>query len=209
MPRPSMNSLHRLLVEGQDDLFAIAHLIKVRFTQGQSTIDFQGPSKNAPFIQKHDGVENLLAAGTIDGAARTYRRLGIVLDADQPPLSRWDSVRARLALSNVALPASPATGGIIVAGHRVDWKVGVWLMPDNANHGALEEFLLPLVPPGDKLWPVVEASTSTAEDDRPPLRGQRQLEGAAALLARMAGESRRGRRAGDLPARAGSAALVG
>lgn len=162
MGRPARSSPHRLLVEGQDDLFAIAHLIRARFAAAQSAIDLDAPSPNAPWIEQHDGLENLLKAGNIESAAKTYLRLGIVVDADQVPAAHWRAVVGRLATVGVTVPASPATGGVIVPGYQEGWRVGVWLMPDNARPGALEDFLLPLMPGEDALWPEAVRATDAA-----------------------------------------------
>ena len=51
----------------------------------------------------------------------------------------------------------------MVKGTRTNWKVGVWLMPDNVNPGALEDFLVPLIPPDNVLWPLAQSSTLMAE----------------------------------------------
>jgi hypothetical protein len=153
----------RLLVEGQDDLFAIAHLLEKRFAHGKSKVDAKKDTPGKLHIKPYGGVEDLLAAGAIEVAAKTYERLGIVLDANGNPLSRWKSVSDRLASVGVVLPSAPERGGTVVAGVDAGWRVGVWLMPDNASHGALEEFLLPLMPPGDVLWSVAQTSTAGAE----------------------------------------------
>ena len=43
-------------------------------------------------------------------------------------------------------------------------RVGVWLMPDNRQSGALEQFLQGLVDENDLLLPVAESSTKKAKE---------------------------------------------
>ena len=164
MPRPTTAARNRLLVEGTFDLFAIAHLLDARHPKARAKFCFDTRiSPNAPYIEAHGGLSKLLKKGVIEFSARTYERTGIVVDADDNLQGHWDSVRDRLAAADVALPKLPVAGGAIVDGVKLGRKVGVWLMPDNARAGALEELLLPLVPAVDALWPVADASTAQAE----------------------------------------------
>ena len=63
----------------------------------------------------------------------------------------------------IKLPDSPDTKGTIVTGMFNDWKVGIWLMPDNQNKGELEDFLCKLVPKSDKCWPYSDEATKQAK----------------------------------------------
>jgi hypothetical protein len=155
------NQKRRLLVEGQNDLFAITHLVNRRFAAGRCAVS---AARESLYVQQHDGIENLLREGVIDGAAKTYERLGIVVDSDGDVQARWQQVAHRLTKAGISVPAQAATGGVVVPGVKAISKVGVWLMPDNLSPGALELFLRALVSPGDPLWPVAEVSTTTAEN---------------------------------------------
>jgi len=42
--------------------------------------------------------------------------------------------------------------GTISQGIYPDWKVGIWIMPDNKRDGKLENFLSTLVPVNDQCW---------------------------------------------------------
>ena len=46
-------------------------------------------------------------------------------------------------------------------------KVGVWLMPNNADIGMLEHFLQELIADGDKLIPLARSSTEAAFETDP------------------------------------------
>lgn len=155
------NPKRRLLVEGPNDLFAITHLVNQRFASQRCAVS---AARESVHVQQHGGIENLLKEGVIDGAAKTYERLGIVVDSDGDVQARWKQVAHRLAKAGIAMPDRAASGGVVVPGVKTNSKVGVWLMPDNINTGALEIFLLALVSPGDLLWPIADASTTNAEN---------------------------------------------
>ncbi len=151
----------RLLVEGQNDLFAITHLVNRRFADQRCTVS---AARESVHVQQHGGIENLLKEGVIDGAAKTYERLGIVVDSDGDVQARWQQVAHRLAKAGITVPDKAASGGVVVPGAKASAKVGVWLMPDNISPGALEIFLQALVNPGDPLWPIADVSTTKAEN---------------------------------------------
>lgn len=88
-----------------------------------------------------------------------YEIIGIVVDADSNVNSRWQQVRDRLtktgkyACNKMVLNEN---GMIIEPIESEDAKVGVWIMPDNKYQGALEDFLLEMISPKDKLLEEVE-----------------------------------------------------
>lgn len=142
----------RLLVEGRDEQFAISALMT------QRGVDFGARAPFDPEIEGTEGVPNLLEA--IPAAAKTYDRLGIVIDADDDPAARWSAVRGRLAALNPPelLPAD----GYVGPGLRPATRVGVWMMPDNGARGMLETFLATLVPPDDSAWPYTAEAVESA-----------------------------------------------
>jgi hypothetical protein len=76
--------------------------------------------------------------------------LGIILDADDEPADRWQSMRNCLLDRYPDIPEElPATGLI----HPGEITVGVWMMPDNQQRGMLETFLEFLLPDNsEELW---------------------------------------------------------
>jgi hypothetical protein len=68
-----------------------------------------------------------------------------------------------LAAGVDAVPESPPPGGFIGASTRFKSRVGVWLMPDNVNDGALEPFLTELIHIGDPILAHAEDSTDRAK----------------------------------------------
>jgi len=151
----SEKSACRLLVEGKDDLHTVIHLLR------RHGLDYDNPSQGLPYIHATDGYSPLLDALSV--AAKSYKRLGVIIDADVDPKARWNEVRHRLKSVGIELPEASNAGGNVGAGIAGDWRVGVWLMPDNSQAGTLETFLSRLVPLGDASWPHAEASAKEAK----------------------------------------------
>ena len=51
-------------------------------------------------------------------------------------------------------PRHIVPGGAIV---EHEPRVGIWLMPDNAVPGELEDFIQKLIPNGDPIWPMAQS----------------------------------------------------
>jgi len=105
-----------------------------------------------------DGVDNLLDAIDTEIQTPGLQAMGILVDANDDVDARWGAVKGRLALANVALPDSPHPAGTIIA-ERPDAgmpRVGVWLMPDNAAPGELEDFVIQMIPDRDAVWPLAQ-----------------------------------------------------
>ena len=151
----SEKSAHRLLVEGKDDLHTVIHLLRRR------DLDYDNPPVGLPYIHATDGYPQLL--GALSVAAKSYKRLGVVIDADLDPKARWTEVRHRFKTVGIELSEVSSAGGTVVTGIADEWRVGVWLMPDNSQAGTLETFLSRLVPLGDTCWPHAEASAKEAK----------------------------------------------
>lgn len=130
-----------LLVEGQDDRHVVGHMLKMAETQVLSHDD----------IVDKKGVNNLLRAVTVEMKAPGREVLGIVLDANDAPRARWQSVGDRLKSADVVLPQSPVRGGAIIQGTP---RVGVWLMPNNRSLGQLEDFVSTMIPDDEPAWPL-------------------------------------------------------
>lgn len=168
-------SAARLLVEGPDDKWTVINLLK---RHGFNFGDSRGRDAQAglPFIQECGGVDLLFKA--LGPSLRTYPRLGVILDADHPPVDRWAQLRGQLARDGVTLPDTLPRGGAIADGHRPDWKLGVWVMPDNHSRGMLEDFLATLVPAKDACWPHALAATDEARRLGAPLNSLHVAKGA-------------------------------
>ena len=137
----SMDNLppHALIVEGRDDRHVAQHIWS-RHTGAFSLS-----------VLEKDGIENLL--NSIRNEVRVPGRyaVGIMVDADDDPGARWQAVANRLREVDIQPPNSPDPDGTIIEGTP---RVGIWLMPDNASAGELEDFISDMIPANDPVWPL-------------------------------------------------------
>jgi len=88
---------------------------------------------------------------------------GLILDADATDGKRVADRWGSLSKLDIGLPDAPPTAGWVNE-PRNGLRVGVWLMPDNENEGALERFLTGLVPEGSS-WNYAEQVVEVARRD--------------------------------------------
>ena len=133
-----------LLVEGRDDVHVVRHLASRHCVC-------------EPFqIVAKEGFDSLRASIHPELNAPGRLALGILADANSNPVSRYQSISQALTDARSSPPARlPATGALCAGPRRVN--VGVWLMPDNANSGELEDFVAAMIPPADAVWPLSTA----------------------------------------------------
>ena len=130
-----------LLVEGQDDKHVVEHLRR----RLVSDLAFHCEDKG--------GSGPLLDAIDVEIATDGRLALGILMDANDDLAARWQAIGHRLLGGDVQLPPQPERSGTVIDS---DPRVGVWLMPDNATPGELENFVAELVPNDDPVWPLAE-----------------------------------------------------
>lgn len=140
MPRPfDSSSPLVLVVEGQDEEHVLRRLAE------RLGLDVA--------IETKEGYSQVLDAMGPEVKNEDRRVVGFVLDADSPMQDRWNEVVKALAdVPN--FPDQPDPQGTIVEGMP---RVGVWLMPDNASDGELEDLVATMVRPNDVIWPLAEA----------------------------------------------------
>lgn len=133
--------VNALMVEGPDD----CHLVE--------QILLRSDLKIALETSAYGGYQQLIER--IEGELRVTNRaaLGIVVDANNHPDRRWQSVKSRLDAHGAVTPESLGTDGIIIRETDELPRVGVWMMPDNESPGELEHFVAKMIPPGDPVWP--------------------------------------------------------
>ena len=75
--------------------------------------------------------------------------IGVMLDADQSSLSRWQGIQDKLTKNNhhYLMPKTPNTDGTIIEKIEGKPKLGFWLMPNNQDSGILEDFCAKLAEP--------------------------------------------------------------
>lgn len=153
----------RILVEGAD--FHL--LVQICLNAGieglprgfASKTDFE---KDFVVTQKKVGKREVVKEISPAVKSSDITHLGIVVDADDSAQSTWQSIRAVLEkLDYHDLPAAPRPDGIVVQSSIPHYPhVGIWIMPDNENHRAIEDFFLALVDPDDKRMNKAKATVS-------------------------------------------------
>jgi hypothetical protein len=127
----------QLLVEGSNDFHALCQLFEYRKIPAQFG------------IKEKNGYPRLLETLDEEVRASCLTTLGIIVDADESSLARWQSLRNRLiALGYTDISSQPDLNGMI-AYPITDPElptVGVWIMPDNQAPGILENFISFLIP---------------------------------------------------------------
>ena len=157
-----------LLVEGTEDLRVIPELVEANGIQwGDKEKDW------IVQIKSMNGVEKLLDKERINAHLKgsVVKILGIILDADDEPASRWQSIRNCLLERYPDIPEELPATGLIHTSPEEDVKIGVWMMPDNRERGMLETFLQFLLPENDKgLWEFAEQSCRQAANCGAPYK---------------------------------------
>jgi hypothetical protein len=137
-----------LLVEGKQDVRVIPELIEA------NGVNWGTRKSPVVYIRDYDGYQNLVDPDVISTElqASGLSVLGIIIDADDNPLGRWQSVRSACLKSIFDIPETlPKEGLIHIASNGV--KFGIWIMPDNKMRGMLETFLTYMIPIGNEaLW---------------------------------------------------------
>ena len=149
-----------LLVEGQDDKHVVEHLRR----RLASDLTFQCEDKG--------GSGPLLDAIDVEIATDGRLALGILMDANDDLAARWQAIGHRLLGEDVQLPPQPERGGTVIDS---DPRVGVWLMPNNATPGELENFVAELVPNDDPIWPLAERYIDGIPSEHRPFSPRKEL----------------------------------
>ena len=159
MPGPTSPSLDGvLLVEGPDDKHVVLHLCNrcPSFSVEKSSEDehvvrlYPSQPTSAFSISDKGGIDQLLGAISLEIKTPSRKAIGILVDANNDLNTRWNDVTNRLRKANIQAPPSPQPTGTIIDGQP---RVGIWLMPDNASTGELEDFVMQMIPEGDPVWP--------------------------------------------------------
>jgi hypothetical protein len=153
MPRPLRKHAKVLHVEGPDDREVVYQFCNRRGIDNRECFQVADSLADG----RLQGYEGLRARVSED--LKTDRdTIGIIVDADKDLPGRWQSLRDVLVRHyeqrepRQLVPEQLGPGGIIVES-KAWWqkRCGVWVMPDNARGGMLEDFLLGLIPDSDVL----------------------------------------------------------
>ena len=128
-----------LLVEGSSDEHVIFHLRNSRNLNIEfSIVDKRG----APSLINSIGNEIRVA---------NRKAIGIVLDANDNLSEKWNAVKRNISDAEITPPENIPNQGIIIENIP---RVGVWFMPDNQSSGAIEDFVIDMIPERDPVWPL-------------------------------------------------------
>ena len=141
MSRPERKQAKVLLVEGRDDREVVYQFCNHRGIDNRVHFD----------VEPLEGYERLRAR--IEAELDTRDTVGVVIDADAQVSHRWQSLRdALVPRYGELVTQGPMPGGLVLETPGL-WqkRCGIWIMPDNAQSGMLEDFLLALIPATDAL----------------------------------------------------------
>jgi hypothetical protein len=148
-----------LLVEGKQDVRVIPELIEA------NGVNWGTRKKPVVFIRDYDGYQKLVDPDVISTElqASGLSALGIMIDADDNPTGRWQSIRSASLKSIPDLPEALPEDGLI---HTTPTGIqfGIWIMPHNKMRGMLETFLTYMIPTGSEiLWQFAQTVTKDAK----------------------------------------------
>jgi len=159
-----------LLVEGDEDKRVIPELLE---SNGIKWGDRHNP---CVYIEALGGYEQLTDPSVIEAQIDKsgLQALGIVIDADEHPDSRWQSIRDAVRKSIPGIPDDLPEAGLIHQAQNsigVPIRLGIWLMPDNRLQGMLETFLANLIENDQQeLWQYAQEVTRIAKTKAAPFK---------------------------------------
>jgi hypothetical protein len=162
-----------LFFEGENDLYPVGHLLDL--LPGPSTAFYERTPEDRGReigLKEFGGYEKLREDFPVvlrNGS--TLRRVGIVADANSHPSRRWQSLRDAVSeIGTAHVPQDPTEQGWIGELELPDRTVtlGLWMMPNNRDAGAVEDFLLELIPEDDALLPLAESCLDTVPESKRP-----------------------------------------
>ena len=156
-----------IFVEGRDDKHVVSHIVR------KSNLARLGIC-----VIEKGGIDNLLNALSADAKRPECSAVGFVLDANDRPEGRWDSVVNRFENEGINFPKSICRNGTIMEKNlekRLP-RIGVWLMPYNdlEQGGELEDFVIEMVPNGDPILPIAQKYIDSINVDNQPFSSRKR-----------------------------------
>lgn len=147
-----------LRVEGEDDKQMILHLLR----RHGVNLDEKPMASALPEIKPTHGVGELLKTMDSHIKGSVDRVIGFVLDGDIDPQKQWSKIAKCLLGFGVEVDSIPRIGGFRTRIEELNATVGVWLMPDNASPGVLEDFLRRIIDVDNRLIGFAEHASDEA-----------------------------------------------
>lgn len=171
-------SRRRLLVEGEDDQHVVSNLLHQHDIENRRLgyREQREVNNGTIAIERKSGAPELLSDLTSELKRPNQECVGVIVDIDSEDegvpggvQSRWDSVRNRVLQTGTSqdVPETPRREGTVftIEQPERDLRFGLWLMPDNAAPGAIEHFLLGIIPEQDTLLDRARACLNTVSDE--------------------------------------------
>lgn len=154
---PRRDAFSRLLVEGKNDQHIVWALCKQYAVPETFTVEIPKSEVDS------GGVDKLLSSIAIYVLEPGLRSLGIVIDADERPQDRWRSIQNHLSEAGYSgIPDVPDRRGMILTA-PLRPRIGVWMMPNNALTGSIEDFSRLLIDSADPLLLTAEETVASLE----------------------------------------------
>jgi len=135
------NTSELIIVEGNNDYHVVKRLLEKHQIE-------------PPKIVQKEGFENLRISISIEVKASGRRKLGIIADANGDFNNRRQSILNQLRQSGFDISKNTENSTNIFTDHKyLEIHAGIWLMPDNASSGELEDFILRMIPQHDPILP--------------------------------------------------------
>lgn len=128
------NSTKVLLVEGPEDCYIINKFCKNN-TIKENSFDFCKCGNDSQVLEK-------LGAILKESYSSMVEVVGVILDADNDIQERYNQIKLKLNKYKT-LPKTLPKDGLVITETDLP-KLGIWIMPNNQDNGALEEFYLEL-----------------------------------------------------------------
>ena len=166
MATPKAAPSRLLLVEGVDDEQVIWYICQRHEIDAlRQTSGAPATSESALFeIAPKDGAANVVKS--IEAEVNVIGRiaLGIVVDADQDIETLWHQIATTFdGKFGISLPDAPNADGTIIRDYEP--RIGIWIMPDNASPGELENFAVPMIPASDNAWSLARRYIAALPDE--------------------------------------------
>ena len=150
-----------LHVEGKNDLHALADLL----VEHGMPHDEKHRPREFPDIKVAGNDSSVVSLIKFEVRLRAGRPVGFIVDADDSPANRWESIRSHLKEVGVETPPNMDAEGFVGESSTHKTRVGVWLMPDNSRPGMIEDFLRSLIALDDTLIGHADSSTQKAKNE--------------------------------------------
>jgi hypothetical protein len=139
----------KLLVEGKND----QHIV-------WSLCEKYGINENFDTIN-HDGKDRLIEQLPLRIKEPDIQTLGIIIDADTNIKTRIAQLKGVLLNSGIEINDEIPESGLIKDAKP---RIAIWIMPDNKNEGAIEDFVKLLIPENDSLLEYAENAINEIEN---------------------------------------------